>query len=50
MGEFKPVQLSKKQLAEMHKSKQGVRLAKTGPRHRKFAGEGSAVAKKEGKK
>lgn len=48
MGE-KHRQLSKKELAEKNKSKQGVRMAKTGASARKFDGEG-ATSKEEKKK
>lgn len=41
----KVVQLSKKELEEKRKSKQGVRTSKTGPKAKKFAGEGSAIEK-----
>ena len=42
-GGFRP--LSKKEMAEKHKSKQGVRTAKTGSRRTKYAGPGSAIEK-----
>jgi hypothetical protein len=44
----KPNQLSKKELEEKRKSKQGVRTSKTGPKASKFSGEGSAIEKAKG--
>lgn len=41
----KPNQLSKKELEEKRKSKQGVRTSKTGSKATKYAGEGSAIEK-----
>ncbi|KAI9352600.1 hypothetical protein BDR26DRAFT_929157 [Obelidium mucronatum] len=41
----KPRQLSKKEVEEMHKSKQGVRMAKTGPNKKKFDPEAAAARK-----
>lgn len=41
----KPKQLSKKEIEEKRKSKQGVRTSKTGSKATKYAGEGSAVEK-----
>ena len=49
-GEFKHIQMSKKELAEKHKSKQGVRMAKTGPRRKKYDGPGSKIAREEEEK
>jgi hypothetical protein len=42
---LKVPQLSKKELEEKRKSKQGCRTSKTGPKASKFAGEGSAIEK-----
>ncbi|KAJ3007446.1 UNVERIFIED_CONTAM: hypothetical protein HDU68_003505 [Siphonaria sp. JEL0065] len=41
----KPQQMSKKELEELHKSKQGVRMAKTGPNKKKFDPEAAAARK-----
>mmetsp|Transcript_2920 Transcript_2920/g.5303 ORF Transcript_2920/g.5303 Transcript_2920/m.5303 type:complete len:301 (+) Transcript_2920:140-1042(+) len=41
----KPNQMSKKELEEKRKSKQGVRTSKTGSKATKYAGEGSAIEK-----
>ncbi|KAJ3058823.1 hypothetical protein HDU98_005126, partial [Podochytrium sp. JEL0797] len=41
----KPRQLSKKELDEIHKSKQGVRMSKTGPNKKKFDPEAAAARK-----
>jgi hypothetical protein len=44
------VQLSKKEIEEKHKSKQGVRTAKTGARRKAYDGPGSKIAREEEEK
>ena len=49
-AEFRHVQLSKKEIEEKHKSKQGVRTSKTGPRRKAYDGPGSKIAREEEEK
>ncbi|KAJ3307251.1 hypothetical protein HDV03_001736 [Kappamyces sp. JEL0829] len=49
-AKIKKLSLKEQQELKEAKNKQGVRLAKTGPKRKKFAGEGSAQEKEQGKR